>query len=140
MSTGHPAVVGAGGTMGGAAGGSSSGTLTKRSSSRQAMMRPTLASADSLVKDYTKKRWMILALLSTEIETLVTTQYPLENSREGLIAVLGNLDCATALGKKMLGKNLYKNDFCNNSNFPRFSSLLRHGGEKRGKFKFWIKF
>ena len=42
-----------------APGGSATGTLTKRSSSRQAIMaRPTLASADSLVRDYTKKvRW-----------------------------------------------------------------------------------
>ena len=29
---------------------------------------------DSLVKDYTKKRWLILALLSVEIEILVTHQ------------------------------------------------------------------
>ena len=76
------------------AGGSTTGTLTKRSSSRQAMLaRPTLASADSLVRDYTKKRWMVMALLSTEIETLVTTQYPLENTREALVAILSNRDC-----------------------------------------------
>ena len=76
------------------AGGSTTGTLTKRSSSRQAMLaRPTLSSADSLVRDYTKKRWMVMALLSTEIETLVTTQYPLENTREALVAILSNRDC-----------------------------------------------
>ncbi len=82
--------------------GSSSGTLTKRSTSRQGMFassaiqqRPTLASADNLVKDYTKKRWLIQALLSAEIETLVTTQYPLETTREALAALLSNLDCAT---------------------------------------------
>ena len=54
-----------------------------------------LSSPDSLVKDYTKKRWIILALLSTEIETLVTTQYPLETTREALITILANRDYGT---------------------------------------------
>ena len=35
---------------------------------------PSKVQPDSLVKDYTKKRWLILALLSVEIETLVTHQ------------------------------------------------------------------
>ena len=65
------------------------------------MAKPHLASADSLVRDYTKKRWMVMALLSTEIETLVTTQYPLENTREALMAILTNRDCNTQ------GKNDY---------------------------------
>lgn len=60
--------------------------------------KPALVSADSLVKDFTKKRWLILALLSAEIETLVTTQYPLETTREALVALLSNLDYGTALG------------------------------------------
>ena len=82
--------------------GSSSGTLTKRSNSRQAMQatRNFLASPDTLVKDYVKKRWIIMALLSTEIETLVTTQYPLETTREALITILSNRDYGTALGNQ----------------------------------------
>ena len=80
-----------------AGGGSYTGTLTKRSSSRNAFGgRPsTLASTDGLVKDYTKKRWIILALLSTEIESLVTTQYPLETTREALVAILSKGDYGT---------------------------------------------
>ena len=58
--------------------GSTTGTLTKRSTSRNAMLTPRVMTApDALVKDYTKKRWIILSLLSVEIETVVTTQYPL---------------------------------------------------------------
>jgi phosphatidylinositol 4-kinase len=93
----------AGGWMGAGpgvgAGGSTTGTLTKRSSSRNAMMvRPTMASADSLLKDYTKKRWIILALLSVEIDELVSTQNPLESTRESLVALLTNRDYGTTLG------------------------------------------
>lgn len=62
------------------------------------MLRPAVTTADGLVKDYTKKRWLIMALLSGEIETLVTTQYPLEISRESLVAILSNQDYGTALG------------------------------------------
>ena len=62
------------------------------------MARPHLASANSLVRDYTKKRWMVIALLSTEIETLVTTQYPLENTREALVAILSNRDSGSTIG------------------------------------------
>jgi hypothetical protein len=35
---------------------------------------PAKVQPDSLVKDYTKKRWLILALLSVEIEILATHQ------------------------------------------------------------------
>ncbi len=45
------------------------------------------ATADSFVKDYTKKRWLILALLSSEIEGLVVHENPLE-TREGLVNLL----------------------------------------------------
>ena len=62
------------------------------------LARPHLASANSLVRDYTKKRWMVIALLSTEIETLVTTQYPLENTREALVAILSNRDSGSTTG------------------------------------------
>ncbi len=82
------------------AGGSTSGTLTKRSGSRNVIMKPSASMAgapDSLVKDYTKKRWLILALLSVEIEQLVTTQSPLEN-RETLINILSSRDYGTSSG------------------------------------------
>ena len=76
--------------------GSQSGTLTKRSTSRNAMLAPRIMSApDALVKDYTKKRWIILALLSVEIETVVTTQYPLETTREALQALLSSCESST---------------------------------------------
>jgi hypothetical protein len=39
-----------------------------------------------------------MSLLSTEIETLVTTQYPLETTREALVAILSNRDCNTTQG------------------------------------------
>ena len=39
-----------------------------------------------------------MSLLSTEIETLVTTQYPLETTREALVTILSNRDCNTAQG------------------------------------------
>ena len=45
------------------------------------------ATADSFVKDYTKKRWLILSLLSAEIEGLVVYENPLE-TREGLVNLL----------------------------------------------------
>ena len=35
---------------------------------------PAKGQPDSLVKDFTKKRWLILSLLSVEIEILVTHQ------------------------------------------------------------------
>lgn len=35
---------------------------------------PVKGQPDSLIKDFTKKRWLILALLSVEIEILVTHQ------------------------------------------------------------------
>ena len=73
--------------------GSGTGTLTKRSTSRNAMHLPParqLSGPDALVKDYNKKRWLILALLSVEIETVVTTQHPLETTRENLQALLSN--------------------------------------------------
>ena len=38
----------------------------------------------------------ILALLSVEIETVVTTQYPLEITREALVALLSNCDVSNA--------------------------------------------
>ena len=88
-----------GGWMGGAGppsmvtSGSGTGTLTKRSTSRNAMHLPParqLSGPDALVKDYNKKRWLILALLSVEIETVVTTQHPLETTRENLQALLSN--------------------------------------------------
>ena len=55
-------------------------------------LRPArqLSGPDALVKDYNKKRWLILALLSVEIETVVTTQHPLETTRENLQALLSN--------------------------------------------------
>ena len=40
-----------------------------------------------------------MALLSTEIETLVTTQYPLETTREALSAILSNRDYGNTIGK-----------------------------------------
>ncbi|XP_040569252.1 phosphatidylinositol 4-kinase alpha isoform X2 [Lepeophtheirus salmonis] len=68
-------------------------TLTKRSVSRQ-QQRHFIAN-DSLVKDYTKKRWLILSLLSVEIETLVTNQNPLIETREALASLLTNRDYGT---------------------------------------------
>ncbi len=53
---------------------------------RSATPAPT---ADSFVKDYTKKRWLILALLSSEIEGLVVYENPLE-TRDGLVSMLQN--------------------------------------------------
>ena len=70
------------------------------------MLAPRIMSApDALVKDYTKKRWIILALLSVEIETVVTTQYPLETTREALQALLSS--CESSTGKAQCGK--YRN-------------------------------
>lgn len=69
------------------------GTLSKRSVSRQ-QARPLLN--ESFVKDYTKKRWLILALLSVEIEALVVHENPLE-TRESLVASLGGRDYGNTL-------------------------------------------
>ena len=67
------------------------------------MLAPRIMSApDALVKDYTKKRWIILALLSVEIETVVTTQYPLETTREALQALLSS--CESSTGKATVWK------------------------------------
>ena len=44
---------------------STTGTLTKRSTSRNAMLAPKVVSTpDALVKDYTKKRWIILGMVN----------------------------------------------------------------------------
>ena len=65
------------------------------------MLAPRIMSApDALVKDYTKKRWIILALLSVEIETVVTTQYPLETTREALQALLSS--CESSTGRQII--------------------------------------
>ncbi|QQP57676.1 Uncharacterized protein FKW44_002744 [Caligus rogercresseyi] len=78
--------------------GGNTNTLTKRSVSRQ-QQRHFLAHNDSLVKDYTKKRWLILSLLSVEIETLVTNQNPLIETREALSGLLTHRDYgSTAVG------------------------------------------
>lgn len=60
-------------------------TLNKRSASRQ--NRPAMN--DTFVKDYTKKRWLILALLSVEIERLAVHENPLE-TRGTLVLLLLN--------------------------------------------------
>ena len=82
-------------------------TMSKRSASRQQQFsgyRPGYGGApsggggggggvhpplDSLIKDYTKKRWLILALLSVEVETMAVNESPLE-TRESLVALLSN--------------------------------------------------
>eukprot|EP00094_Tigriopus_californicus_P003842 TCALIF_03698-PA protein Name:"Similar to PI4KA Phosphatidylinositol 4-kinase alpha (Homo sapiens)" AED:0.07 eAED:0.07 QI:1/0.8/0.75/0.93/0.86/0.93/16/174/2161 len=69
---------------------SGNNTLNKRSASRQ--NRPAIN--DTLVKDYTKKRWLILALLSVEIERLTVHENPLE-TRVTLVQLLGNRDNGT---------------------------------------------
>eukprot|EP00095_Tigriopus_kingsejongensis_P007429 maker-scaffold443_size169656-snap-gene-0.12 protein:Tk07429 transcript:maker-scaffold443_size169656-snap-gene-0.12-mRNA-1 annotation:"phosphatidylinositol 4-kinase alpha isoform x1" len=69
---------------------SGNNTLNKRSASRQT--RPAIN--DSFVKDYNKKRGLILALLSVEIERLTVHENPLE-TRETLIQLLGNRDNGT---------------------------------------------
>lgn len=48
---------------------------------------PMKGQPDSLVKDFTKKRWLILSLLSVEIEILVTHQ----------VSILLNLQCQNSL-------------------------------------------
>ncbi len=68
-------------------------TLNKRSASRMMMAPPTAAgtmvkpTADSFVKDYTKKLSLILALLSVEIECVAVNENPLK-PREELVTYL----------------------------------------------------
>ena len=86
------------------------------------MLAPRIMSApDALVKDYTKKRWIILALLSVEIETVVTTQYPLETTREALQALLSS--CESSTGKAQCGK--YGNLLSMKKNFVKSTLLLK---------------
>ncbi len=75
---------------------SAGNTLGKRSASyrmqgqlQQRSATPAAPTADSFVRDYTKKRWLILALLSAEIEGMVVYENPLE-TREGLVNLLQN--------------------------------------------------
>ena len=63
---------------------SGTNTISKRSASRQ---QQRLACNDSFVKDYNKKRWLILALLSVEIEQLVVNDNPME-TKESLVNLL----------------------------------------------------
>ena len=49
-----------------------------------------------LLTKFFKNFISILALLSVEIETVVTTQYPLEITREALVALLSNCDVSNA--------------------------------------------
>jgi len=79
--------------------GGGSNTLKNRSASRNAYHRggPGGTSTDRLSKDYQKKRWLILALLSVDIEVLVTHQNPLE-TKESLMATLTGRDYGTAAG------------------------------------------
>lgn len=70
-------------------GGGGGGTLNKRSASRQQTRSAVFN--DSFVKDYTKKRWLILALLSVEVEALAVNENPLE-PRDLLIALMSQRD------------------------------------------------
>ena len=84
--------------------GGGSSTLKNRSASRSAYRQSGGANADILVKDFQKKRWLVLALLSVEIEVLVTYQNPLE-TKESLMQALTGRDYGTAAGN--IGKQYF---------------------------------
>ena len=71
--------------------GSISGTsqaFNKRSASRNMTSGQRMLGADHLVRDYNKKRSLVLSLLSVEIEILVTYQNPLLDTKEAIAEVL----------------------------------------------------
>ena len=81
-------------------GGGGTGTLKNRSASRNAYHGGGNRSIhhnchgggqDRLSKDFQRKRWLILALLSSEIEVLVTYQNPLD-TKESLVASMTSRD------------------------------------------------
>lgn len=94
--TAPPLQPGAGGTLRG------HGT---RSASRNAYShtRVNHHGTDRLSKDFQRKRWLILALLSSEIEVLVTYQNPLD-TRESLVASMSQREYGMASGNT--GKQL----------------------------------
>ena len=59
-----------------------SGTLNKRSVSRN----QRVPNNDSLVRDYSCKRWLMLSLLSVEIDMFVTWLCPLDLDMRDLVA------------------------------------------------------
>ena len=51
---------------------------------------PMKGQPDSLIKDFTKKRWLILSLLSVEIEILVTHQVRVCDSFKNVLHHFGH--------------------------------------------------
>jgi phosphatidylinositol 4-kinase len=84
--------VGHGGTQKPQGLGSISGTSqafnNKRSASRNMPSGHRMLGADHLVRDYNKKRSLVLSLLSVEIEILVTYQNPLLDTKEAVAEAL----------------------------------------------------
>ena len=62
---------------------SAAGTLNKRSVSRN---QRVVNNHDNMVKDYSRKRWLILSLLSVEIDMLVTWLCPLDLEYREVVA------------------------------------------------------
>ena len=83
--------VGPGGTQRTQGLGSVSGTsqaFNKRSASRNMTSGQKIFGADHLVRDYNKKRSLVLSLLAVEIEILVTYQNPLLDTKEAIAEAL----------------------------------------------------
>ena len=87
--------------------GTSQALNNKRSASRNMTSGQRLLGADHLVRDYNKKRSLVLSLLSVEIEILVTYQNPLLDTKEAIAEALNGgisktyIDCMRFLEEEV---------------------------------------
>lgn len=98
--------------------GAGGGTLTKRSASRNQKLA---GNHENLVKDYSKKRWLILSLLGVEIDMMTTWLSPLDADTPVSLGVMGKEE-----GKQLTDVAKWREDVQNRTQPKQWKEIANH--------------
>jgi len=97
------------------------GTLTKRSASRNQKLA---SNHENLVKDYSKKRWLILSLLAVEIDMMMTWLSPLEGETPLSLGLMGKEEA-----KQLTDAAKWREDVQNRTQPKQWKENAKHAWE-----------